>query len=126
MQSLLSVARILGVILMVFTGAMQLPLLVSWIAGDAALPAYAWGSAGTFAAGLVMWWTTRNARTDLMPRDGMLLVSLVWTIIPAFACLPLLPCLGLRLGVALFLFLALSLGARGIDFFHAHARKLGV
>ena len=90
MKSLLIVARIFGVVLMVFTGAMQLPLLVAWIGGDAALSAFGWGSVATFAGGLTLWLAARRAGTELMPRDGLLLVSLVWTAIPLFACLPFL------------------------------------
>jgi len=62
MRSLLAVVRILGAILMTFSVAMQLPL----------------------------WFVTRRAGTEIMPRDGMLLVSLAWTVLPAFACLPLI------------------------------------
>ena len=90
MSSSLTVVRVLGAILMVFTGAMLVPLLAAWIGGDAALTAYGWGSAATFGAGLLLWAATRRARAELIPRDGILLVSLVWTVLPAFACLPLM------------------------------------
>jgi trk system potassium uptake protein TrkH len=38
----------------------------------------------------VLWAITRFGRGELQPRDGLFLVALVWTVLPAFATLPLL------------------------------------
>jgi trk system potassium uptake protein len=37
-----------------------------------------------------VWWATRRFRRELLPRDGFLLVTLIWAVLPAFAALPLL------------------------------------
>jgi trk system potassium uptake protein TrkH len=37
-----------------------------------------------------LWGATRPGRGELQPRDALLLVALVWTVLPAFATLPLL------------------------------------
>ena len=46
-------------------------------------------AAVTFIAGVIMRLTTMHRRRELMPRDGFLLVFMVWTILLAFATLPL-------------------------------------
>lgn len=90
MGSLLAAVRILGGILLVFSVAMLAPSLVAWAGGDGALHAYAWGVAATVGCGLLLWFVPPRKHAELMPRDGLLLVSLVWTVIPLFACLPLM------------------------------------
>lgn len=90
MKSLLAVVRILGGILLVFSVAMLAPLLVAWAGRDGAIEAYARAVAATVGSGLLLWFLTPRKDAELMPRDGLLLVSLVWTVIPLFACLPLL------------------------------------
>lgn len=83
---------LLGTIVMVFSATMLVPLAVSWYAGDGAVLAYPPVLAITLGAGLAMrgvgWW--RHERVELQARDGILLVGLVWTMLPAFACLPLM------------------------------------
>ena len=45
----------------------------------------------TFGAGLVLFSVTRRRfRRELQPRDGFLLVTLVWSVLPAFGALPLM------------------------------------
>jgi trk system potassium uptake protein TrkH len=41
-------------------------------------------------AGAAVAWATRQHRRELLPRDGFLLVNLVWLVLPAFSALPLL------------------------------------
>ena len=44
----------------------------------------------TMSCGLLMWLATRRYKRELQTRDGFLLVVLVWSVLPAFAMLPLL------------------------------------
>lgn len=90
MQSVLPVFGILGVIVMFFAGAMLAPLGVAWFGDETALRSYHGAIGVTFGCGLVMWGVTRRFRRELQPRDGVLLVSLAWTVLPVFASLPLL------------------------------------
>ena len=90
MKSLLPVLPILGVVIMIFSGTMVLPLSVAWFFADGAATAYAPAMAVTFLCGALLWFAGLRAKRELDRRDGMLLVSLVWTLIPVFACLPLL------------------------------------
>ena len=44
----------------------------------------------TLGSGLLLMVLTRRHRRELMPRDGFLLVNLVWLVLPAFSAIPLL------------------------------------
>ena len=74
----------------VFGATMLVPLCVAWWGGDPAFDAYAWAVAVTVGSGLLMRLVARRHRRELQPRDGVLLVSSVWTLLPLFASLPLL------------------------------------
>ncbi|HEU4622136.1 MAG TPA: potassium transporter TrkG [Burkholderiaceae bacterium] len=69
---------------------MLVPLALSHGARDAAVSAYDESILLTLAAGAGMWAATFRFKRELQARDGFLLVSLVWTLLPAFATLPLL------------------------------------
>ncbi len=90
MQSLLPVLAVLGGVLMLFAGTMLVPLAFAFFGGDPALPAYDSAILVTFFSGLALFLLGRRSRRELLPRDGFLLVSLVWTVLPAFGALPLL------------------------------------
>ena len=90
MASIWRVLPILGAILLFFAVAMVVPFGVSWWMGDAALWAYPSSMAVTAAVGGVLWLAGRRSRQELQPRDGVLLVSFSWTLLPLFASLPLL------------------------------------
>jgi trk system potassium uptake protein len=85
------VLNVLAVVVLIIGVAMAVPLAFSIVLKDAAAGAYEKSIVLTVAAGLVMFLATwRRNRRELQPRDGFLLVSLVWTVVPAFATLPLL------------------------------------
>src|SRR2546422_543201 len=90
MARLVPVLNVLSVVIVIFAVAMLLPLLVSVIYGDAAGDACEVAVPIAFAGGAVLWIATRASRAELQPRDGFLLVALVWTVLPAFATVPLL------------------------------------
>lgn len=90
MTFVLPVVAILGAILMVFALMMGVPLAVSLLTGDAAGHAWTRSIPLTFAAGAAMWFLGSRFRRELQPRDGVLLVSLTWTVLPLFASVPLL------------------------------------
>lgn len=49
-----------------------------------------WSFAFTFTTGLWMWARCRHAGRELAVRDGFLLVTLVWVLLPAYASIPFL------------------------------------
>jgi trk system potassium uptake protein len=90
MKSVLPVVSILGGVLMLFALTMLVPLAFAFFGGDAALFAYDGAILITFFCGLAMFLTCRRFKRELQPRDGFLLVTMVWTVLPAFGALPLL------------------------------------
>jgi trk system potassium uptake protein TrkH len=84
------VFAMLGGVLMLFALAMLVPLGFAWIGGDSALSAYDESIVITLACGALLFFVCRRERRELQPRDGFLLVSLVWAVLPAFGMLPLL------------------------------------
>ncbi|MDH5540744.1 MAG: TrkH family potassium uptake protein [Rhizobacter sp.] len=90
MGSLLPLLHIVGVVVGIFAFTMLVPLAFAWGGMDEARFAYDKALLITAGAGLALYWTTRRFRRELQPRDGFLLVVLVWTVLPAFAMLPLL------------------------------------
>jgi trk system potassium uptake protein TrkH len=84
------VVRAFGLLLICFALTLLAPLTLSWWLDDGAHTAYDEAFLLTLAVGIALWWPARHARTDLKVRDGFLLVVLVWTLLPLFACLPLL------------------------------------
>jgi trk system potassium uptake protein TrkH len=90
MRRVLPILHVLGLVTLIFSLAMLLPLAVAFVWRDAALYAYDEAFLITFAAGLLTWLFTRHQKRELQTRDGFLLVVLVWAVLPAFAALPLL------------------------------------
>jgi trk/ktr system potassium uptake protein len=87
---LLAVLHLLSLVLVLFAGCMLLPLAFSLATGDGAHWAYVKSVAATVVAGFALWSASHRAGRELQVRDGFLLVALVWTVLPAFATLPLL------------------------------------
>lgn len=90
MRRVLPILHVLGLVILIFSFTLLLPLAVAFIWRDAALSAYDEAFLITFVAGLLTWLFTRHNRRELQTRDGFLLVVLVWAVLPAFATLPLL------------------------------------
>lgn len=89
------VYRALGMIVMLFGLTMLAPLAVSYLTNDGAQSAYDEAFLLTMVCGGVLWYRYRNCKRDLNIRDGFLMVVLVWTVLPAFAAVPLMVHLGI-------------------------------
>jgi trk system potassium uptake protein TrkH len=77
-------------IIVIFGLIMLVPLGVAWWYQDAAIGAYDDAVAITIGVGALLWLLTRAGRRDLKTQDGFLIVVLAWTVLPAFATLPLM------------------------------------
>jgi trk system potassium uptake protein len=92
MKHYLPIVTVLGGVLMLFALTMLVPLAFAFFGGDAALLAYDGAILITFGCGALLFFglrRVRSARRELQPRDGFLLVTLVWSVLPAFGALPL-------------------------------------
>ena len=87
---LIAVLNVLSRVLLLFAASMVLPWGISLMLGDGAHLAFAYSLAASLAAALGLWLVSFRERRELQVRDGFLLVALVWTVLPAFATLPLL------------------------------------
>lgn len=90
MSNPLAVLRVFALVLLLFALTLLLPVAVAWIGQDPALPAFLAGFAITACAAALLWLLTRRHTDELRVRDGFLLVSLVWVVVPAFAAAPLM------------------------------------
>lgn len=89
-RSILPVINVLGYVLLIFAGTMLIPLAVAFAFGEANQKDYDYALLITAVSGGALILSTRRFRRELQPRDGFLLVTLGWTVLPAFATLPLL------------------------------------
>ena len=77
-------------VLMVFSLTFWVPWAWSWWGDEHRLQEVWLGSFGvTLLSGLGLMWYTQSHRRELMPKDGFMLVNLVWAVLPAYAALPL-------------------------------------
>jgi len=89
------VYRALGMIIMLFGLTMLAPLILSYAVNDGAQTAYDEAVALTLLSGFYLWYRYRRCKRELNIRDGFLMVVLVWTVLPAFAAIPLMVQLGI-------------------------------
>jgi trk system potassium uptake protein TrkH len=82
------VFKVLGMIVMLFGLTMLLPLALSYAVDDGAQGAYDESIALTLLCGALLWHRHRGVKRELTVRDGFLMVVLVWTVLPVFACVP--------------------------------------
>ena len=87
---MLAVAHVLGLLLAAFAATCVAPLVCSLWFGDGLWLKFLLTAALTAGAGLLLAAATYRVRRELKPRDGFLLVTLGWLIVPAAAALPLL------------------------------------
>lgn len=83
------VQRVLGVLLMIFSISMLIPIGVALIYGDGESEAFAIGFAITLITGLAVWLPTRRVQRELKIRDGFLVVVLFWVVLSLFGAIPL-------------------------------------
>jgi trk system potassium uptake protein TrkH len=83
-------AQTLGLMLVIFGLSILFPLALSHFLGDGAEAAYDEALVITVGFGALLWVVARSHEGELQIRDGFLLVALTWTVLPAFATLPLM------------------------------------
>src|SRR6476661_2506948 len=90
MDTLGPVLVVVSRVLVGFSLAFLVPLAWSLALGEQGLArVWAAGFGGTVAAGVALGLATLRFRRELQPKDGFLLVTLVWVALPACAAVPL-------------------------------------
>ncbi|WP_185234149.1 TrkH family potassium uptake protein [Teredinibacter franksiae] len=84
------IAKVLGILLMLFSLTLMPPVFVSLHYGDGAYSSFILAFGITFSTGLIAWLPVYNIRQDLSTRDGFLITSLFWTVLALFGSLPLM------------------------------------
>lgn len=85
------VLSVLARITIAFAAMFLMPLAWAWQQDSLALRQIWLQSLGfTLAVGLLLMLLTKNHKRELLPRDGFLLVNLVWLVLPALSAVPLL------------------------------------
>ena len=90
MSSPLAIIALLGRLVVLFALLMLVPLAATWFDDFRALRAFEWSLAIRWLCGGPMVLSTRGHLRELRPRDGFVLVGAIWTLLPAFAAVPLL------------------------------------
>lgn len=90
MIRLLSLTRIFGLMLAVFSLAYVLPIMTSIIFGDQTEMLFIMAMGLTLGIGGLLWALTREYQGEIKARDGFILVVLTWLGMAAFATFPLM------------------------------------
>jgi trk system potassium uptake protein len=90
MRGLLSVANVLGRLLMVFSVTYALPILCALLYQDGTLLTFGISLAACLLAGVALTLATQRFQAELKARDGFVLVTLAWTLISAISTVPLM------------------------------------
>lgn len=88
-SSIFPVVTVLGFATALFSVAFLVPLAYAFATNEPTVDSFATGFLITFFVGLAAHFLTRRFKRELQPRDGFLLVSAVWSLIPAFSTIPL-------------------------------------
>ena len=107
-MQLATIARVLGVLLMIFSLTLLVPVAVSLWFHDRNYLAFLLAFAITFGAGASIWLPVRGSQADLRTRDGFLITALFWFVLGLFGALPLYFSLGLNLSATDAVFESLS------------------
>ncbi len=89
-MGVLAVVALVGRMVVLFGLLMAVPLGFALFEHDRAEEPFLHAMLFTLACGALMSLTMRRFRRELQPRDGFLLVTLTWLLLPAFGALPLL------------------------------------
>ncbi|MBU9845367.1 Trk system potassium transporter TrkH [Rahnella ecdela] len=85
-----AITRIVGVLVILFSGTMIIPGLVALIYRDGAGRAFSQTFFVALTIGLLLWLPNRKQKSELKPREGFLIVVLFWTVLGSVGALPFL------------------------------------
>ncbi len=82
------VMRILGLLLMVYSTTMLIPILVALYYGDGGERQFFFAFAITLISGLLCWLPVQHRKQDLRIRDGFVVVVMFWTVLGGYGAIP--------------------------------------
>ncbi|MCG6899431.1 MAG: TrkH family potassium uptake protein [Gammaproteobacteria bacterium] len=85
---LLSIQRLLGLLLMMFSLTLLPPVVVSWLYNDGQMVVFLDGMFALLVLGCLMWLPARRFKDELRVRDGFLIVVLFWLVLGLAGALP--------------------------------------
>jgi len=86
----LPVLNVFSRVLLAFAPTFLVPLAWAWVLDhDHHVAMWVLAFGATLLSGWLLWLATRHHRRELQPRDGFLLVNLVWVVLPIYAAAPL-------------------------------------
>ena len=91
------IAKILGLLIMVFSFTMLPPIAVSWWFKDGNSEAFFISYGVTLLLGISIWMPFMRSKAELQTRDGFLVVTLFWTVLGIIGALPI----GLTLDISI-------------------------
>ncbi|WP_034918718.1 MULTISPECIES: Trk system potassium transporter TrkH [Erwinia] len=83
-----TITRIVGLLIILFSGTMILPGLVALIYRDGAGRAFTQTFFMALLIGSLLWWPNRRQKKELKPREGFLIVVLFWTVLGSVGAMP--------------------------------------
>jgi len=86
---LLSIQRLLGLLLMIFSATLLPPAAVSLVYDDGQAQVFLTGTITVFLLGVVLWLPVHSYRHELRVRDGFLIVVLFWVVLGLAGAIPL-------------------------------------
>jgi trk system potassium uptake protein TrkH len=83
------IARVLGMLLMIFSFTMLSPIIVSSIYGESTSSTFLIAFAITLLSGLLFWLPAMRKKGELRTRDGFFVTVFFWLVLSTFGALPL-------------------------------------
>ena len=74
----MSIQRIVGLLLMLFSTSMLTPIIVGMVYSDATWQSFLFSFAITIIIGFIAWYPVRENKKELKLRDGFMVVALFW------------------------------------------------
>lgn len=87
MQTLL-IFKVLGFLLIIFSSSLLPPFLIGWFDGDGTHVIFLESWIAVFSLGLFLWLPNRKNSSELLIRDGFLIVVLFWLVLALSGALP--------------------------------------
>ena len=82
------VSRVLGLMLMVFSASMLVPIIFATIYQENTLPMFFLAFTITMIVGFLSWLPARNMKGEIRIRDGFIITVLFWLVLSTFGALP--------------------------------------